>query len=249
MGYLPSGNWEVRTGGIYSLLGIGKYGAGDLLLLDDLDANSTYKLINLPAPTADNDAARKKYVDDMTWDHGTQVTGLGDDDHTQYLLVSGSRAMAGDLNMNNKDINAIKNATIFDDLIFDEPLEGTNISGDNFLIDSYTVVNNSVYYLEAVVTLIDIATGEGSTIKLAGGFKVNAAGAIAQLTDTVNGYDSGLAGISVDKAFDASDGSANAVFNIATANTVKVLSNRINADANTYGNCHFTLVTHIVKPA
>lgn len=33
-------------------------------------------------------------------DHGT-LTGLGDDDHTQYLLTSGSRAMAGALNMGN----------------------------------------------------------------------------------------------------------------------------------------------------
>lgn len=41
-----------------------------------------------------------------TLDHGGLV-GLGDDDHTQYLLVSGSRAMSGDLDMGN---NAVQNS-------------------------------------------------------------------------------------------------------------------------------------------
>jgi len=36
-------------------------------------------------------------------DHGA-LTGLTDDDHTQYLLASGSRAMSGNLNLNYKDI-------------------------------------------------------------------------------------------------------------------------------------------------
>jgi len=36
-------------------------------------------------------------------DHGA-LTGLGDDDHTQYLLVDGTRAMTGSLNMDGFDI-------------------------------------------------------------------------------------------------------------------------------------------------
>lgn len=40
-------------------------------------------------------------------DHGA-LAGLGDDDHTQYLLVSGTRAMSGALDMGS---NAITNAT------------------------------------------------------------------------------------------------------------------------------------------
>jgi hypothetical protein len=36
------------------------------------------------------------------------LIGLGDDDHTQYLLVSGTRAMTGDLNINS---NALDNYT------------------------------------------------------------------------------------------------------------------------------------------
>lgn len=37
-------------------------------------------------------------------DHG-DLSGLGDDDHTQYLLTSGDRALSGDLNLNGNDVN------------------------------------------------------------------------------------------------------------------------------------------------
>jgi hypothetical protein len=40
-------------------------------------------------------------------DHGA-LTGLGDDDHTQYLLVNGTRAMTGDLNMGNNAANNVE---------------------------------------------------------------------------------------------------------------------------------------------
>lgn len=36
-------------------------------------------------------------------DHGA-LTGLADDDHTQYLLVNGTRAMTGNLQMGDNDI-------------------------------------------------------------------------------------------------------------------------------------------------
>ena len=41
-------------------------------------------------------------------DHGTLI-GLGDDDHTQYLLVSGTRAMTGNLNMGTFAITNVGN--------------------------------------------------------------------------------------------------------------------------------------------
>jgi len=41
----------------------------------------------------------------LAMDHGADLTGLGDDDHTQYLLVSGSRAMTGNLNMGHSSIH------------------------------------------------------------------------------------------------------------------------------------------------
>ena len=54
-----------------------------------------------------------KYYDGTDWfaiggavDHGA-LSGLGDDDHTQYLLVDGTRAMSGSLDMgSNKVTNA-----------------------------------------------------------------------------------------------------------------------------------------------
>lgn len=60
----------------------------------DIDVN-TQKVINVVDPGADQDAATKKYVDDLVFasgvtDHGN-LTGLEDDDHTQYSLVDGSR--------------------------------------------------------------------------------------------------------------------------------------------------------------
>lgn len=39
-------------------------------------------------------------------DHGN-LDGLGDDDHAQYLLVDGTRAMSGDLNMNSNKITGV----------------------------------------------------------------------------------------------------------------------------------------------
>lgn len=42
-------------------------------------------------------------------DHGAALTGLTDDDHTQYLLVAGSRAMTGDLDMGGNDVFNVRN--------------------------------------------------------------------------------------------------------------------------------------------
>ena len=42
-------------------------------------------------------------------DHGN-LSGLGDDDHTQYVLVDGTRAMSGNLDMGNNDITNAANA-------------------------------------------------------------------------------------------------------------------------------------------
>jgi len=43
-------------------------------------------------------------------DHGG-LSGLGDDDHTQYLLASGARAMAGNLNMGGNNITNVGDIT------------------------------------------------------------------------------------------------------------------------------------------
>ena len=46
-------------------------------------------------------------------DHGS-IQGLADDDHTQYLLVSGTRAMSGNLNMNSNFITSLPTPTSTD---------------------------------------------------------------------------------------------------------------------------------------
>ncbi len=54
-------------------------------------------------------------------DHGA-LDGLADDDHTQYLLVAGTRAMTGALDMNGQNID-LGNATTNGRLIFDLDLD------------------------------------------------------------------------------------------------------------------------------
>lgn len=62
-------------------------------------------ITNLLDPVAAQDAATKNYADtnESNLDHGS-LGGLGDDDHTQYLLTNGTRAMAFDLDMGNQSL-------------------------------------------------------------------------------------------------------------------------------------------------
>jgi hypothetical protein len=62
-------------------------------------------------------------------DHGA-LTGLGDDDHAQYLLVSGTRAMTGNLNMGSQAITSVGN------------VDGRDVSADGSTLDSH-VANTS----------------------------------------------------------------------------------------------------------
>lgn len=47
----------------------------------------------------------------LTVDHGN-LTGLGDDDHTQYILVNGTRAFSGDQSMGNFKLTALASPII-----------------------------------------------------------------------------------------------------------------------------------------
>lgn len=66
-------------------------------------------------PTESLHPATKQYVDGLVvTDHGA-LTGLGDDDHAQYLLVDGSRAMTGALKVVESNTNSplsLQGATI-----------------------------------------------------------------------------------------------------------------------------------------
>lgn len=84
--------------------GIAIWDAGEIRL--ETTGGFTYSdgnvTVEAAAPTADDHLTRKDYVDDaiatatgtLTTDHGSLV-GLADDDHTQYILVDGTRAFTG----------------------------------------------------------------------------------------------------------------------------------------------------------
>lgn len=65
-------------------------------------------------------------------DHGA-LTGLGDDDHTQYLLVDGTRAMSGDLDVGS---NSITNVNLVD---------GRDVSVDGSTLDTH-IADNSIHF-------------------------------------------------------------------------------------------------------
>jgi len=88
---------------------------GTRALTGNLSAG-THKITSLAAPTVAGDAANKQYVDDAvagvaTADHG-DLTGLADDDHTQYLLVDGTRAMTGALDLGTQKIVNVGTPTL-----------------------------------------------------------------------------------------------------------------------------------------
>lgn len=93
-------------------------------------------------------------------DHGLALTGLGDDDHTQYLLVSGSRAMTGDLDMGG---NTVINAQLSTDSDFLKVLFGAGddasiyYDGSNLILDSQEVGSGDFVFMNG-----DVGVGTSS---------------------------------------------------------------------------------------
>ena len=88
-----------------------------LLLPTNLWATKITELTEDTAPTSDDlavtvnnpggtPATRKVTLTNLSkgLDHGN-INGLGDDDHTQYHLTDGTRAMSGDLDMDGNDVD------------------------------------------------------------------------------------------------------------------------------------------------
>lgn len=75
-------------------------------------------------------------------DHGG-LTGLGDDDHTQYLLINGTRAMTGNLDMDGHEIVSVRRILGDTDMDFSVPTASSfdfNIaSTEVLLIDSSAI--------------------------------------------------------------------------------------------------------------
>jgi len=67
-------------------------------------------------------------------DHGA-LAGLGDDDHTQYLLVDGTRQMAGPLDMGS---HAVKNATAVGNQDYNEAVRTTSGQSGTVSVDLST---------------------------------------------------------------------------------------------------------------
>jgi len=78
--------------------------AGAGLITDDAGGNETEVNLSLYRLEAADHSHQSAGLQAGQLDHGLALTGLIDDDHTQYLLVSGTRAMTGDLNMGSQDI-------------------------------------------------------------------------------------------------------------------------------------------------
>jgi len=98
-------------------------------------------------------------------DHGL-LSGLTADDHTQYLLVNGTRAMTGDLNMGGFDLlNA--SAGVFNDKVVAEAfylIPGGDVFAYGFNRDNFYVSSSKATPGKKVVNLIAPSTGTALTI-------------------------------------------------------------------------------------
>lgn len=69
----------------------------------------------------------------VTIDHGS-LTGLSDDDHTQYLLTNGTRALSGNWDVGNKNIVNVDHLSI----------NSTNVSLADFYVNGYGLLQNGL---------------------------------------------------------------------------------------------------------
>lgn len=90
------------------------------------DANDTYSTSVDEGGAPSGESVSSGASTTGTSDHG-ELAGLGDDDHTQYLLVDGSRAMTGNLDMgsnNMTNVAGISGAAVGSDVqAFDQGLK------------------------------------------------------------------------------------------------------------------------------
>ena len=83
--------------------------AGTGLITDDAGNNETEVNLSLYRLESENHTHQSSGLAGGTLDHGAALTGLADDDHTQYLLATGTRAMTGDLDMGGNDVYNVRN--------------------------------------------------------------------------------------------------------------------------------------------
>ena len=120
---------------------------GSQQMTGDVNMNNK-KIKNLSSPTANSDAAPKKYVDD------SKVDG------SVFLKLDGTRPMTGNLNMNNKRIFNIPNPTgpkqpiplAYGDLTY------LHVDGSNMMTNHMNMNNKKITNLQTTTNNTDAAT-------------------------------------------------------------------------------------------
>lgn len=117
-------------------------------------------------PSLDGQVLTSDGVGNATWetpgsgvtDHGL-LTGLADDDHTQYLLVDGSRALSGNLDVGGFDVTNVGN------------VDGRDVSADGTQLEQYLSAglgtglrNGGVLSVGAPNTTFSVSDGTGYVI-------------------------------------------------------------------------------------
>jgi hypothetical protein len=147
---------------------------------DDVTGNFDIKIIrtrnNIPGDTPVLGYAKTAATTEFIWDKDGNVNindlsiagtasgidhggldGLGDDDHTQYLLASGARALAGDLSFGDNNITNVSSIEL--DLIRADAANGSiTIELDNAAGADLLVGNNNALVVEGDTDFVGIGT-------------------------------------------------------------------------------------------
>jgi hypothetical protein len=116
-------------------------------------------------------------------DHGA-LTGLGDDDHAQYLLASGGRALAGNM--------AVNSGVTIDGVDLSAPTQGITLSGSSYILAS-SVGGDGLTYTAGVLAVGVANTGatglsvEANAVRLTSSSDVGTTPAAAILASTAAG--------------------------------------------------------------
>jgi hypothetical protein len=126
------------------------------------------------------------FIDASAIDHGS-LSGLGDDDHTQYILVDGSRAFSGDQSMGSNKLTNLADATGNNDAVNLGQLNAAfnNLDRKNSvrLVATSDLSLSGEQTIDGVLTSADRVLLTGQTDASENGIYVTAAGAWSRSDD------------------------------------------------------------------